>query len=675
MTKSQIEASLRLFKSFVDDGLFRVYEQDYLITRGIMFDKDINTVDVVGIAEKMYGKKPEEWNATFHKSFKKVLETPLELLVAEQLIHYFSTYGMEALGMYAQDLVYVPHEFLEIPDVEITEDIPVIVLHSISAMELSDRLQRLLTSGIALSKQTVADIMTLSDYIYKDKFDEIKNREVKIALYDKYNIVPNNNMEFLRYLTYKLTNSTLFIQNRDMIKSLRKADEKDVKLYLDAYLSKPNGVEKLAEIFLRNKNIFCALKRKGENISKVGKEINHNINVIRKKAKKHHKPVKGNILDNLNSLTTVSSVIDNSDSILAELDKITVFREIRIRNGLRYRLNALNSGTDASIVYRIRSGKSFATKLNTDVGSRIIKAKQMVIDIVEKHLVARLTPILKDKTFYIPDNVTYMAPASEKQFLGNIPEGSIVEVHRDDNMVIGVHWFNLPRERVDLDLKMMNKNEHYGWNVAYLSDNGDIVFSGDVTDAPKPNGATEVFLISPKLVNKSFLIKLNNFTQNKATVPFEFIVARGGKDVTSRNYTVNPNDVVMTVNNKFDNDNNVDYVAASLTLGYVEVTHDTIKIFFNNFEDVSKAVSSVDDINKNIFDYTNLYHQVQLSLNDLIEQCGGKIYPANTYGELEPVGKDEQDRTLYRETIHKVDYDLSLEAMTKDTIINILVGE
>ena len=44
MTKSQIEASLRLFKSFVDDGLFKVYGQDYLLTKGIMFDKDIKIV-------------------------------------------------------------------------------------------------------------------------------------------------------------------------------------------------------------------------------------------------------------------------------------------------------------------------------------------------------------------------------------------------------------------------------------------------------------------------------------------------------------------------------------------------------------------------------------------------------------------------------------------------------
>ena len=104
------------------------------------------------------------------------------------------------------------------------EDVVLTVIKYLNEDELQEALMTLLTSGIALSKQTVNDVMLLADYIDKTKLDEIKNREVKIAMYDKYNVVPKNNMEFLRFVVYKLTGSTLYIQSNDMIHLIQKAD-------------------------------------------------------------------------------------------------------------------------------------------------------------------------------------------------------------------------------------------------------------------------------------------------------------------------------------------------------------------------------------------------------------------------------------------------------------------
>ena len=194
----------------------------------------------------MYGKKPEEWNATFHKSFSTVKNTPIEVLVAQQIMHYITTYGFENLGIYSQDLVYIPYEALEIPELE--EDIPMVVIHNINAEQLNERLLNLLTSGIALSKQTVQDVMELSDYIDVDRFDEIVNKEVKIALYDKYGVVPKNNVDFLRYLVFKTTGSTLLIQSRDLIKSIKNSDIEKPYEYLSTYVSRNNGYKKLVKI-------------------------------------------------------------------------------------------------------------------------------------------------------------------------------------------------------------------------------------------------------------------------------------------------------------------------------------------------------------------------------------------------------------------------------------------
>lgn len=100
-------------------------------------------------------------------------------------------------------------------------------------------------------------------------------------------------------------------------------------------------------------------------------------------------------------------------------------------------------------------------------------------------MVDRISTNVKGKYIYIPNNITYAAPTSEKQFNGNIPAGSYIEVPRIDDLVYGVHWTNLPgdgkyqsrgfygeikpngEERVDLDLKQMNKNEVFGWDASY----------------------------------------------------------------------------------------------------------------------------------------------------------------------------------------------------------------
>ena len=219
LTESQQEAQLRLFKSYLNRDVITIgskvitYEDD--LKQGIVYFGLEVPDSVRQLSLKMFGKKPEEWNSTFHKSFNTVLETPIEVLIAQQVIHYFTTYGLESLDLYNESLVYIPNEKLEIPELE--EDIPLVVIKEVTESELTEKLMKLLTSGIALSKQTIQDIMLLSDFIDKEKVDDINNREVKTAMYEKYNLVPSYNMEFFRYLIFKTTGDTLLIKNKEMI--------------------------------------------------------------------------------------------------------------------------------------------------------------------------------------------------------------------------------------------------------------------------------------------------------------------------------------------------------------------------------------------------------------------------------------------------------------------------
>ena len=63
----------------------------------------------------------------------------------------------------------------------------------------------------------------------------------------------------------------------------------------------------------------------------------------------------------------------------------------------------------------------------------------------------------------------------------------------------GLNYLKIDHEDIDRyfeNLKQMNKNEVFGWDANYRDDNRLVLFSGDVTSAPYPNGATEAFFVN-----------------------------------------------------------------------------------------------------------------------------------------------------------------------------------
>lgn len=658
---------LRLFKSYLGE------KSEFLWEDGLKYGLLIpNTADkeIVNEAIKQYGKDGKKWNETFHKDFEIVKNAPIEDLIAQQMIHYITTYGFESLGFYDSDLVYMPNEKLEIPELDKDSSVEFITIKPITEAELTEKLMVLLTSGIALSEQTIKDIMVLSDYIDKDRFDEISNREIKTALYDKYNIMPRNPEEFLRFLIFKTTGNTLKIQDSNTINSIKDCDKKLAFKMLKSYIDNtPNGYSKLSSIFLRNKNLFLAFKNRDGN-----KEINTIINKLRKLAIKNHKPLKKNILD---CLTDENADI-NLTSLQEELNNITIFREIRIINGILYRLK----GTE-NIVYKIRNGKSYFKKLN-DPKTKYIERLEYLYKVIYNHLKNRVSLKVKDKIIYIPDNITYAAPTSEKQFNGNIPEGSYLEIPRGEDLVYGVHWTNIlnganqessyygempkrcSEERVDLDLKQMNKSEIFGWDASYRSKSGNILFSGDVTDAPNPNGATELFYVDKNYGYGAFLITLNMFTGNSQDVPFEFVIAKGDGTNVRKNYVINPNNILEKI------DMTIKKSERQMVVGFISIG-ETIKFYFNDFSaGASIRTSRQDDITLGTFDYLQAYSKVQLKLNDLLKDSGAKIINEPTYKKLVVTVDEEGNEVSQEEKEIPVDIDLSTSAITKETLIDLL---
>lgn len=658
---------LRLFKGYQGAKSEGVNEK--ALTYGLLIS-NAAPAEVVDEAIKMYGIDGNLWNQTFHKDWKTVAETPIETLILQQLVHYITTYGFEALGIYNEANVYVPAEALNVPELK-TEGVRLTAIVALSDEEITAKLMTLLSSGIALSEQTVKDIKVLSDFVDRERFDEIANREVRNFFYEKYNIMPKDPEAFLRYLMYRTTGATLKIQNVATYQALAYADKELVLNMLQAY----GDYARLSSIFLRNKNLFLALKTKpveGETRTKTAKAINAIINKLRKLAVENHKALKPALLDSLSYRSDYSD-----DELNAALDKVTVFRAIRVMNMLAYRLNG-----NKNIVYRVRNGKSYVSQIPERDNEAALRNAHAV---VMKHIADSVAKNVSGKTVYIPAGFTYMVPASEKQFVNNVPEGSYYELPDGDDLVFATHWVNLEKDptwqssswyggvtdagRVDLDMRMMNNSSNFGWNASYRS-GADILFSGDMTNAPAPNGATEAIYVSHTVRNNSFVITLNDFTCHGVDVPYEFIIAKCNKKETfGSNYVIDPNNIVTKFNLKITPDKH------QVTLGMVKADEKTKRFYFNDYAvGRSGAVSRQDKYTMGALSYMNTYAEVQMDLAKLLTMAGAKLVDAPTYVEKEPeayIDEEGKPQIRFVEKTKPVDINLSIEALTKDSIIEL----
>lgn len=697
MLSTQHEACLRLFKAFIPqtNEVTNSENIEQGLKYGIVFKSLFVTEEIIKIGISLYGRDPKQLNSTFHKSFATVRDLPIETLVIQQIVHYITTYGFEQLGIYSEDTVYIPNEKLEIPELNTNDGTTFTVIKEMTEEQLKESLMTLLTSGIALSKQTIEDILTLSGYIDKDRFADIKNKEVLIALYDKYGIVPEQNTDFLKYLVYKLTDNTLLIKDRETeqcLKDLDKPKYRMAHILLTNYVS-THGYIRLARIFNRYKSIFISLKRESTDPQYI-KDMNKIINRISKLSKKYHLPMKANILDELTSIPDLRYLDACKDEILEELDKVTVFREVRILNALKF--NSLCT-KDTTKVYKIRNGKGWVGKTKVVMEPTVQKT---LYDLIYKHLLTRLGNSLVDKTVYIPKDINYTVPTSEKQFVGNVPEGSYIEIPRDSDLVIGVHWFDLQDKtnsslsnRVDLDLHAANRGEQYGWNSSYRSINSHLYYSGDVTSAPEPNGATELFYIGKNCGTKSFLLTLNDYTcHTHSEVPFEFVIARADTTDIDKNYVINPNNIIIKFNMTIPEDIN------QINLGLVKVS-DTLKFYLNDFSLGTSIVTSRNEVTMGAKDYLDNYSKVQLTLRELLldanvavtDMCtvvkkqyfelleqseGGKqtIEPIEANRVKELIDSGNGHLVLSKDIQTVPDIDLSLNTINKETIIKLLCG-
>lgn len=272
------KALLRLFRAVeigedcpvINYNFFKLWEKDLLKTTieyGFIFSPKVmdnytqeELIYLIKEVRSEIGLTAEQINNSFHKSWQKIKEANIEQLVMEQIIHYITTYGFESLGIYDENSVYIPTEKLEILPVDV-DKINLIVIQGYTKKKLAEKLFDLLKIGIALKEDTVNDIIeVIKQYNLKPVVEDIKNKEVKIALCDHLGLFPEDPIEFLRYVIFSITGRTILIKSKAAIEEIRNAEKGKniIKLFKD--YEKQYGLERLSSIFYRYKPIWLAMR-------------------------------------------------------------------------------------------------------------------------------------------------------------------------------------------------------------------------------------------------------------------------------------------------------------------------------------------------------------------------------------------------------------------------------
>jgi len=652
------DATLRLFKAVYNDGGFNEIPLEVTIeaaSKGILFAPNVSYDNgtAINAAVKMYGVDLFKISNTFHKTWDTVQEIDPMLHYLQQIVHYFTTYGFDELGVdYNANNAYIPNEKVMLP--EGAKTVNFTIIKEVKDIDIADRLNTLVSSGVALSQQMVDDVLYLVNAIgCKFNFDAIKNKEVRTALWlgmdDRPYITGD---EFLRALLFVVSGKTLLVRSyRDhqMLKwhlkcNVDKQQEVSdlIKLYQDKF-----GIEKLASGFLRNRMIWLGFKCDATKVQ---------INKINRLADKYHKA-----MDEV--------YLKEEDILSANVWQLVKYYNLCVSN--------LNPTQDK--LYNVRNGKNFL-KENPNYGisgefKRVIDNHYSdLLEMVEAQLYDKLAH-MEGKIFLIPSYLEYKVPSSLKRLCQGLPEGSTISFPEGKPFVVGIHWENQVikgrENRVDLDLHANSINGSIGWCNSFR--NEEVLFSGDMTDAPvSKGGASEAILFSE--VKAPYLVTLNDYTQSDG-LDYKFIFDTEckfnfknrdsygyGRDKNSHGYIFSPSARVLNSKINGKDQGNIGLVMKD-------------KFYFMNSTMFSGPVTYKSEFTERLINYFEESQVNQLTFRKLADIVGFRVI--DSLDEIAPkavVGYNYE--VIEEDDKYMPDYvDLSLEAITEDTFPQLFTGE
>lgn len=509
LTAEQQTALLRLTKTINADAIitdnFNSSTMDCaeLLSHGLVF-LDKNGVPMSSVPRYLgltamgcYGYNNEDFNRTLVESFAAVDRMTAVEFYTVQILHYLTTYRTNFTTPFVMgERTFTPEE---------TKALKITIIRAESASESLERINDLFANTAAPKSQNLTDYRALAP-LTTIAPDAVKSRELMMMICTERNIRPEDPEMLFRYLIYRTTGETLIIKNKTLITKIKDAMANPNNAKYITFLTE-DEMKGLASIFYRYKPLFLAFK------TSMTASI---INKIRRLAVKYHKP---------QSVRTIKNFV-NLD--LKEQKKIIARASNRELIKLYNALTVL-SGTR---LFQIRNGKIWVKEkehviIDTSFPNKLLNNLGTAVEI-NNELRKRLRSY-EGMTIYIPRGISYAVPYSEKQFSGAIPWGTAINATDEENaFTIGVHWVNDPDERgCDLDLHAHTPTRHFGWNSYYISGDEEIIYSGDMTNAPAPKGAAESFYINN--VNEPVILTLNAFNA-KSNKQFQFFMTKGRDD-------------------------------------------------------------------------------------------------------------------------------------------------
>jgi len=568
----------------------------------------------------------DEWEDTFHKTWEKVAETPEWELVAEQCIHYFSTYGLESLGLEANP--WVPAEKI-FDGVDVKPSVEAFtIVQIVSPAEAINLVANYCKNVRAVNRNYSCEIISMMEQT-DIKPEEITSNELKCARYKQLGTVPEDGQEFLRYVVYTVAGSSMIIKNKELIEAIKLGCRYCDDAY--AYFKSAN-LENLAKIFFRYKPIFLAFK--------ANKDCRPYINKIRRMADKLHEPMSPYTVQNISNLV----INEDTDGVRRVVSNCNTRKLINL-------INFANNKSDGPRSFTIRNGRGFITDTQSSLTAF---NKTQLTELLLGELVDRCVDKLAGKIYYIPDYISYAVPTSEKQLIGNIPFGSNIRVTPTDGFCMAIHWDNFEGRRTDIDLHMCSEEgKQYGWNSSYKSQLKHILFSGDMTDAT--NGATEAFSFVPE-ADEKYILTVNNYT-GCSRVPFKFLitdkgfnkVGQGAFGSTTRCCDV-ADALFSPVPVTFDDSND-------MTLGILS----NLKFYFYSGKFGSGIIPNSDRYRDAVISLDNKLSSM-LQLRSLLKCAGATVF--TTESELEELDEEAKKNVI----------DLSPAMLTEQSILSIVDG-
>jgi hypothetical protein len=461
-----------------------------------------------------------QMNQTFYATPGEVEGKSEYERLADQLTHYFTTYGLKELGLMT-DFMYIPHDWstISLSEVSVKDQLKFPVIVGLTAQELTNRCFKMLGNGMALKQETIEAILEVlkgCGYEFTGN-EEITNREAEVMIADLTGVLPNRGDALFRYIFFKASGLTMPIRNEPTYSALK------VSGYALPNLSETQKIA-LSTSFNRRKEFWLAIK-------KANPQANSTlVNRISKLSKLYHMPMKSTVISQLTSRAfseeDIKEAVEKASfsSIVSALGAIESYKKQSEYN-----------------FYRVRNGKSYVKPAVKS--HRAPVQNPHAVRILKSAIASKID---QTKRVYIPEGVSYAIPTSEKNFIGNIPAYSTVVADASQaQLMVGVYWENGDRNHVDIDISSESiDGDRIGWNSRW-HDSGSLTFSGDITNAP--NGATEWFVVGEKL-SQAYLLNLNVFSGDVSeTNPLKIRVMVGYLPKSSQpcNYFMNPKDALF----------------------------------------------------------------------------------------------------------------------------------